>query len=429
MNAPARFASDGNEDGAYTLESPATDAQGRSRQDGWTPKRQHTFLTALAEGHTVEQCCRFVGLTVSSAYALRRRAAGAAFALGWQAAALLARDTFADTLAARAIDGQTETITRPDGSEVTRHRYDNRLAMAMLTRLDKLAAAEGGERTHHAARLIASDWEAYLAGIERGGGPARAGLFLGARVSAAADVEAEGPDIGPLVALARADRFVRTGAAMLDELDVGDLDPADRAAWDAADWARAEAAGLVVLAAPPRAELAPAEPVRVAADTKAHGTPPLPPLPPRHDDRSGPIWWDDERGEWLTCFPVAEGAGWPDYEHGGPDDEEGDYERSLTPDERVALEAARAALLDDPLPDPHAERDAWFAGLAAAVAAAERGVEAEPGAERHYADLSFPRESGGPGAASDHPCDPGLPLSRENKRAEERADGPDVSAG
>ena len=425
MNAPARFDGDENEDGAYCLESPAVDARGLSRQDGWTPKRQHTFLAALAEGHTVEKCCRFVGLTVSSAYALRRRAAGAAFALGWQAAALLARDTFADTLAARAIDGQVETITRPDGSEVTRHRYDNRLAMAMLTRLDRLAAADGGERTHHAARLIASDWEAYLAGIERGAGPARAGLFLGARASAAADAAAEGPDIGPLVALARADRFMRTGVAMLDELDVADLDPADRGAWSAADWARAEAAGLVVLAAPAPVAPAPDGPVPGGANGEAHGTPPLPPLPPRHDDPSGPIWWDDERAEWLTCFPVAAGEGWPDYESGGEEDWKNDYERSLTPDELLALEAARAALLDDPLPDPHAERDAWFAGLAAAVAAAEIGAAAETGAEGGKSP--FPRESGGPGATSDALCDPGLLPSQESGK--ERADGPDVSPG
>ncbi|WP_375380199.1 hypothetical protein, partial [uncultured Sphingomonas sp.] len=228
----------------------------------------------------------------------------------------------------------------------------------------------------------------------------------------------------PLVALARADRFVRTGAAMLDELDVADLDPADRGAWGAADWARAEAAGLIVLAAPP-----PVGSVPAATEVEADGTPPLPPLPPRHDDLSGPVWWDDARGEWLTCFPVAEGEGWPHYERGTPDDEEGDYERSLTPGELLALEAARAALLDDPLPDPHAERDAWFAGLAEAVAAAEagsRGAEHEGG----ETDFLFPRESGGPGAASDVPCDPGLLRSQEKGRAsEERAAGPDVSAG
>jgi hypothetical protein len=63
--------------------APALDAAGRGlRHDGWTPERQHAFLSALAEGQTVERACRLVGLTVSSAYALRRRAAGAAFALG-----------------------------------------------------------------------------------------------------------------------------------------------------------------------------------------------------------------------------------------------------------------------------------------------------------------------------------------------------------
>ena len=92
------------------------------RYDGWTPDRQRAFLEAIAEGHTVGSACALVGMAPSSAYALRRRAAGAAFALGWRAATLLAREKVADTLLARAIDGQVETITRPDGETITRHR-------------------------------------------------------------------------------------------------------------------------------------------------------------------------------------------------------------------------------------------------------------------------------------------------------------------
>lgn len=119
MNAPA------------TLPTP--------RQDGWTPERRAAFLGALAEGHTVEAACGFVGLSVASAYALRRKPAGRAFALGWRASCLLGRERLADILTSRAIDGQVETLTRADGETVTRHRFDNRLATALLTRLDRMA--------------------------------------------------------------------------------------------------------------------------------------------------------------------------------------------------------------------------------------------------------------------------------------------------
>jgi len=109
-----------------------------TRHDGWTPDRRRTFLELLAEGHTVEAACAHVGKSRVTAYALRRRDPG--FALAWSAAVLRARDTVADMLTSRAIDGQVDTLTRADGTTITRHRYDNRLGLALLARLDRLAA-------------------------------------------------------------------------------------------------------------------------------------------------------------------------------------------------------------------------------------------------------------------------------------------------
>jgi hypothetical protein len=111
------------------------------RADGWTPERRAAFLEALAEGHTVEAACASVGLSVASTYALRHREGAEAFALGWRAACLLARDRLADILTSRAIDGQVDTYTRADGTAITRHRHDNRLALSLLARLDRLAEA------------------------------------------------------------------------------------------------------------------------------------------------------------------------------------------------------------------------------------------------------------------------------------------------
>lgn len=79
-------------DPAVFAPNPAGAPVRAPRHDGWTPDRQRAFLSAIADGLTVERACRLVGLTVSSAYALRQRAAGAGFALGWRAANLLARD-------------------------------------------------------------------------------------------------------------------------------------------------------------------------------------------------------------------------------------------------------------------------------------------------------------------------------------------------
>lgn len=108
-----------------------------------------------------------VGLSRRSAYALRRRAGGQAFDLGWQAADLLACDSLRETLWDRARNGQSWTTVRDDGERVvttTRHRFDNRLALAMLTRLeDKLADAP----TAPAARM-AGKFEHLLAHIEAG---------------------------------------------------------------------------------------------------------------------------------------------------------------------------------------------------------------------------------------------------------------------
>ncbi|MEG8044475.1 hypothetical protein O6V14_06550 [Sphingomonas faeni] len=120
---------------------PATPTRYTQRSDGWTPDRQRGFLERIAEGATVDEASASVGLSPGAAYTLRRRAAGAAFALGWDAAKLVARPIVAETLFLRAIAGQTERVTRPDGEVIERHRYDNRLAMSLLNRLDRPLAA------------------------------------------------------------------------------------------------------------------------------------------------------------------------------------------------------------------------------------------------------------------------------------------------
>lgn len=346
-----------------TYQDPtAFDTAGRHlRHDGWTPDRQRAFLSAIADGDTVERACRIVGLSVASVYAFRQRAAGAGFALGWRAANLLARERVADQLMARALDGQVETVTRPDGSTISRHRYDNRTALTLLARLDRMVEqapnASGADpaaaASSHAARLVAQDFEAFLDLIEQDEGPARAGLFLARRTGLTGAPQAA-PALEPVLALARADLFTRTGASLPEEIDTADLDLTQRATWTGDQWLRAEAAGLLRVAAP--------------AEKKV----PAPQLPQLVPEPVGiePVAWDYDAGEYRTHLPPPEGEE-PDYERGEYGDEM--YERGLTDSEQALMDRIDALDTAEQRLAESAERDEWFARIEAEIAAAEAG--------------------------------------------------------
>ncbi len=136
----------------------------------WTRARQVRFLSAIADGATVADAALSIGLTARSAYQFRHRVEGELFSIGWTAAKLLARDALHDTLYERAVNGQTWTVERDDGERVvstTRHRHDNRLALAMLTRLDRLTD-ENVTPELSRLRLIAGDFDGFLARVVGG---------------------------------------------------------------------------------------------------------------------------------------------------------------------------------------------------------------------------------------------------------------------
>ena len=121
---------------------PASPRVRRMRVDGFTGAKQVVFLESIALGLTVEEAAGRAGISVTTAYNFRNRRAGRAFNLAWEAAGRRARRPLADHLHDRSLKGQTETVRDKEGEIVaTRHRHDNRLAMAMLTRLDKKAEA------------------------------------------------------------------------------------------------------------------------------------------------------------------------------------------------------------------------------------------------------------------------------------------------
>jgi hypothetical protein len=119
------------------------------RHDGWTPARRTQFLDHLAHDGSVRAACARVGMSREAAYRLRRR--DALFARGWDTALVLAHAASAEVLANRALDGVEEDIWYRGELVGTRRKYDSRLLLAHMARLDKLAEAPGAE--HDAARF------------------------------------------------------------------------------------------------------------------------------------------------------------------------------------------------------------------------------------------------------------------------------------
>lgn len=364
-------------------DTPAADTSG-GRHDGWTPERQRAFLEAIADGATVESACRLVGLSAASAYNLRRRANGAAFALGWRGANLLARDRLADRLLRRAVEGHVVTTTRASGEVVEQHRFDHALASRLLARLDR--QTEESAPAHAAAQAVAGEFDQFLDLVEQGDGPARAGLFLVARTPADAPT-----DLEPVRALARADLYTRAQVGTPGEVDTADLDPAHRADWTAGQWARAEAAGLVRLAPPP-AETRPAKP--------ASG-PQLPQLPELgfDDPAEEPVWWDDVAEEWRTRFPPPEGFDGEEEGDWGDDD----YARALTDAEQTVVDAVLIAREANCRAEEERWRDRWFARARRALEAgrADSNGDAEPFDEAGRCPADYPTLEH-PMAATDH---------------------------
>jgi hypothetical protein len=164
------------------------------RVDGWTYARQAAFLMALSETGLVSAACETAEMSVASAYALRREARGRGFALGWQAAHLLARDRLEDVLLEAAITGVATVTERVEGMSVRRSLNGN-LSMAVLNRLDKRTASLD-DQAMAVARSIGAAFEAFLIVILEGGKEAEIDAFLAAH-----------PDpLGPQVAAAAAAR-------------------------------------------------------------------------------------------------------------------------------------------------------------------------------------------------------------------------------
>lgn len=97
---------------------------------------QAKFLKTLALWGNVRAAAQGVGVSRSAAYRMRRECL--LFAELWDAALLCARPQVEEVLADRALNGTQETVFYHGEEIATRTRYDPRLLLAHLGRLDAL---------------------------------------------------------------------------------------------------------------------------------------------------------------------------------------------------------------------------------------------------------------------------------------------------
>ncbi|MEA3029716.1 MAG: hypothetical protein QOG13_1041 [Sphingomonadales bacterium] len=378
----------------------AADALGRAiRFDGFTPDRQRLFLAMLAACGVVGDACRAAGISRDTAYALRNRADGRAFAVAWNAAILIARGPVGDELMSRAMNGVVERVYRNGELWGERHRHDNRLAMAVLTRLDR--QAEGMGEGAPAARIAAQEWDQFLDVVEAGG--EEADLFFHDRTRPKVEEPPLSvgmtPDTGSEAALlARLASYRDYGVGLPVEVEIDDLDPEEMESWTEDQWNRAEYGGLLAgfherewpEAARNVTETDSDGDCRICQDVTGPGRlraeyarrfPAPDPACESQDD--GEHFWEDEDLErWLTDYPPPEGfGGFEEGEWGEPD-----YRRTLSPEEQVVIDADLA--------EERAEEEAGRAeALAAACAARDRAFGFAGDAQTARSDIEPPAQS------------------------------------
>ena len=227
----------------------------KPRHDGWTPARIGDFLFGLAACGTVEGAAAEAGMSPQSAYNFRNRRQGRAFAKMWDAVLIhRGRAKVAGDNLARAQAGNVSRRTR-DGEVVEElHYHDNRLSMAVLTRLDRLAEKEAPNEEH--LRALSEELEEFVEHLEAGGD---ADAFVEERRPGREQPKPEPePPAEPLVPLgdrSPPDDFDRLARAVgisdwrdVDPFDipVEDLDLEQRAEWTADQWVRAGRSGFLI---------------------------------------------------------------------------------------------------------------------------------------------------------------------------------------
>jgi hypothetical protein len=228
------------------LAESGADSARALRHDGWTPDKERIFLTTLAATGVIADACRACRMSRDAAYSRRNSSAGRPFALGWKAALVLARPVLADELMSRVRSGLIERVYRGGELVAERHRHDNRLAMAVLTRLDR--QVEGLGEREPAVQAVANEFGQFLDLLD--GGNEAAEAFLAPRLSRETFEPPQfrgarhAKDSEPAL-LARAAFRDRHGVGMPSDIAVDDLGVELMESWSDDQLRRAEASGLL----------------------------------------------------------------------------------------------------------------------------------------------------------------------------------------
>lgn len=239
----------------------------KPRHDGWTPERIGGFLRHLAGSATVEAALRPTAAAAASAYAFRNRRQGRAFARMWDAILVhRSRVRIAAEASSRAVNGVVSRRVREGVVVEELHHHDNRLAMAMLTRLDRLAEREAPNDEH--LRALSENLDDYIECVESGGD---ADAFVEALRPAPTEPAPPGEtgrpgrdDFNPLAALGGTRSWSDVPPL---QIPVADLEYDKRAGWTDDQWIRARRSGFLTWsasAAPNEAAPRPIDPATAA---------------------------------------------------------------------------------------------------------------------------------------------------------------------
>jgi hypothetical protein len=232
---------------ADTIEESFPPGARKPRHDGFTPEKIAAFIRDLAATGVVEHAAAAAGLSAAAAYAFRNRRQGRAFAKMWDAILVnRARDRLASELQGRAIAGCV-SVRKRDGEVVGEyHYYDNRLAMSLLTRLDRLADRESTSEAH--LRALSEDMDEFIDCLAEGGD---ADAFVEARrprepeppPAPPAPPPDDDPELTRFARLAGCPDYLGVDPM---EIEVLDLNLAEKENWDADQWVRAYRSGFMV---------------------------------------------------------------------------------------------------------------------------------------------------------------------------------------
>jgi hypothetical protein len=112
----------------------------RNRRNGWTEETQRLFILALSDCGCVRAAARAVGMSTRSAYRLLDADGADSFAAAWDQAIARGIERLREVAFARAFEGAWVPVVRRGQLVRFEHRFNDRLAIALLSGRDASVA-------------------------------------------------------------------------------------------------------------------------------------------------------------------------------------------------------------------------------------------------------------------------------------------------